>query len=46
MELAEGPIIHPEYDISKKMDKTAEFYDYDVALLKLKTAVDITVHVR
>ncbi|KAL0966315.1 hypothetical protein UPYG_G00293790 [Umbra pygmaea] len=35
-------IIHPEYDVYKKKDKGVdEFYDYDVAILNLKS--DITI---
>lgn len=46
-ELAQGPIIHPDYDIFKKKGKGAdEFYDYDVALLKLESPVTISMHVR
>uniref|UniRef100_A0A8C8H9Q1 C3/C5 convertase n=1 Tax=Oncorhynchus tshawytscha TaxID=74940 RepID=A0A8C8H9Q1_ONCTS len=40
-------ILHPDYNINgKKNDGINEFYDYDVALIKLKNDVDVSIHIR
>ncbi|XP_024250522.1 complement factor B [Oncorhynchus tshawytscha] len=40
-------ILHPNYDIkAKEKEGVKEFYDYDVALIKLKNDVDISINMR
>uniref|UniRef100_A0A8C7JK65 C3/C5 convertase n=1 Tax=Oncorhynchus kisutch TaxID=8019 RepID=A0A8C7JK65_ONCKI len=40
-------ILHPNYDIkAKEKEGVKEFYDYDVALIKLKNDVDISISIR
>ncbi|XP_055722398.1 complement factor B-like isoform X1 [Salvelinus fontinalis] len=47
MTLEQKPIIHPEYNVFKKKDKgVSEFYDYDVALLKLNSDVKRSKYIR
>lgn len=47
MTLEQKPIIHSEYDVFKKKDKgVSEFYDYDVALLKLNSDVQMSKYTR
>ncbi|XP_064869634.1 complement factor B-like isoform X4 [Oncorhynchus nerka] len=47
MTLEQKPIIHPDYDVFKKKDKgVSEFYDYDVALLKLSSDVQRSKYIR
>ncbi|XP_024291847.1 complement factor B isoform X4 [Oncorhynchus tshawytscha] len=47
MTLEQKPIIHPDYDVIKKKDKgVSEFYDYDVALLKLSSDVQMSKYIR
>uniref|UniRef100_A0A8C7K4G2 Peptidase S1 domain-containing protein n=1 Tax=Oncorhynchus kisutch TaxID=8019 RepID=A0A8C7K4G2_ONCKI len=47
MTLEQKPIIHPDYDVFKKKDKgVSEFYDYDLALLKLSSDVQRSKYIR
>ncbi|XP_029557338.1 complement factor B [Salmo trutta] len=40
-------ILHPKYDIkAKEKEGIKEFYDYDVALIELKSDVDISINTR